>query len=655
MHEHRFLNAHHNLPGPSESEGPRQFPSNTDADGIADNVELMVGADPLDADEDGDGVPDGVSAADWMAHPYKGAATGTTNTVLRILQVLLDPFGLCRGNPLYETRDGATYILLTRLDLEQLDGYRSGCVHEVPGIRRFIPVLPAGFWETLRDSAVVTGFGLEGDVLTLTVADWPRSVATGTVTFTPPALLWGELSASATIHRCEVEDEAWPFCEGCWCECGVYHDTRDFAIALGNHALAVQHDSAPWPALSVTEDSVPGIWSVEPPGGIRLHVGGAGGQPMPYTPGTEARSVLVEPLSTTGTFTVSVRHPLDEVAADCAQVIVFRVDRIEVSSAKLGASPNPPPFAGEREWAFNPTNSPNPDKHAVVFFKDVAGPAGNFAVAPFDVSFRAVLDPEVPPGLLPPVTWTRIEGPNSGTLVSAGPLERVLRNPAKGGVYRLSFAACAYGPHPSEATLVLPLAGASVDGLMIDEIARADAFVSIATTNFTSSELNSPSFGKRWFVNSGFGDHLGRPDNAASRYTWYYGQIDDYSYMGGTATWCGLPVRYAKMSNFIVGYAVTRLGVTAGRRWGAQFVGTLNDDSATLSWEAGCNVATGAVYSIAVSNLVRAIWNPNDPKVGRTWPNLAPLDNLVPPNLAWDMNYYFCTPFFLYVTPSHTP
>ncbi len=86
MHEHRFLNAHHNLPGPSESEGPRQFPSNTDADGIADNVELMAGADPLDADEDGDGVPDGVSAADWMAHPYQGAATGTTNTVLRILQ-----------------------------------------------------------------------------------------------------------------------------------------------------------------------------------------------------------------------------------------------------------------------------------------------------------------------------------------------------------------------------------------------------------------------------------------------------------------------------------------------------------------------------------------------------------------------------------------
>ena len=43
MHEHRFLIADHNLPGPSECEGPRQFPSfaDTDADGMSWQVEFM--------------------------------------------------------------------------------------------------------------------------------------------------------------------------------------------------------------------------------------------------------------------------------------------------------------------------------------------------------------------------------------------------------------------------------------------------------------------------------------------------------------------------------------------------------------------------------------------------------------------------------------
>ena len=711
--------------------------ADTDADGIADNIELMMGTDPFDTDEDGNGIPDGITAADWAANPLHAAVAGSTNTVLRVLQVaapgtsafvsigsltiplsavrdiplalpvdepvsigvvsfgdsgarialsgpentptmrgggihgggtrsggapteptgglLLDSRGLFSGQPLFETRGEAVYILLTRLDLAQLDGYASECVHKVPGIRRFCPVLPTGFWPAMRGSATIAGFQVDGDALTLTVADWPRSIATGTISFSPPALVWGELSAYARIHRCEASGAPPSGCDLCWEWYGVDHDTRDFPLHLQNHALAVQHDSTPWPELSLTDDSVPAVWSVSPSGGVQLHVMGSGGQPTPYTPGAEVSSVLVDPGSTPGVYMVSVRHPLDDEDADSAEVIVFRVDHIEVSSDKLGESPNPPPFAGEREWAFSPTNSPYTDKHAAVFFRDVTSPTNEFAVQPFDVTFRAVLFPSVPPALLPSTQWTRIEGPDSGTLVVDNPLEAVLRNPAQGGVYRLSFEACSDGPHPSEATLVLPLAGATVDGLMQDEIGWADTFVSIAVTNFSPDIIQSPSFGKRWFVDSGYGDHLGRPNSTNSPAVWYYGQIDDISYLGGTATWCGLPVRCAKMSNFIVGYATTRLGVSPERRWLAQFVGTSNDNSATLSWEAGCNVATGAVYSVTVSNLVHAIWDPDDPKVGRSWPNLATLDNLIPPNLAWNMNYYFCTPFFLYVPPVPNP
>ena len=584
--------------------------ADSDADGVADNIELMTRTDPFDADEDIDGIPDGISAAVWTANALHADVAGFTNTVLRVLQpaapgtsafvsigsltiplstardiplalpvdqtvpigvvsfgdsgarialsgpdvtmsvrgggphtarrrtgsssmepmggLLFDPHGLFSGQPLFETRDEVVYILLTRLDLAQLDGHASECVHEVPGIRRFCPVLPTGVWPAIRDSATIAGFQEEGDALTLTVADEPRSIATGTVSFSPPSLVWGEVSASASIHRCEAIGVTLSGCDLCWDWYGIDHDTRDFPVHLQNHALAVQHDSAPWPELSLTDASVPAVWSVSPSGGVQLHVMGSDGQTTPYMSGAEVSSVLVEPGSSPGVYTVSVRHPLDNEDVDSAEVIVFRVDRIEVFSDKLGESPNPPPFAGEREWGFSPTNSPSPDKHAAVFFRDVASPTNDFAVQTFDVTFCAVLFPLVPPSLLPPTHWTRIEGPDSGSLVVNNPLEAVLRNPAQGGVYRLSFEACADGPHPSEATL-------------------------------------------------------------------------------------------------------------------------------SLSWEAGCNVATGAMYSATVSNLVHTIWNPDDPKVGRTWPNLAPLDNLIPPNLAWDMNDYFCTPFFLYAPPQNNP
>ncbi len=56
--------------------------SDTDCDGIADNVELMMGTDPFNADENGDGVPDGTSAADWAANTLWAAnATNAARSI----------------------------------------------------------------------------------------------------------------------------------------------------------------------------------------------------------------------------------------------------------------------------------------------------------------------------------------------------------------------------------------------------------------------------------------------------------------------------------------------------------------------------------------------------------------------------------------------
>ncbi|MBR4613597.1 MAG: hypothetical protein IKO40_12875, partial [Kiritimatiellae bacterium] len=85
------------------------------------------------------------------------------------------------------------------------------------------------------------------------------------------------------------------------------------------------------------------------------------------------------------------------------------------------------------------------------------------------------------------------------------------------------------------------------------------------------------------------------------------------------------------------------------------FIGTANNESAFQSWNAGCAIATGAVYSVTVPALVQSIWHPQDSKIGNAWPNLAALDNLISPFLVRDMNYYFCTPCFLYDTPTPSP
>ena len=58
--------------------------SDTDGDGLSDAAEILVGSDPLDADEDNDDVPDGADPATWAADPLWGVSSGETNLVLSL-------------------------------------------------------------------------------------------------------------------------------------------------------------------------------------------------------------------------------------------------------------------------------------------------------------------------------------------------------------------------------------------------------------------------------------------------------------------------------------------------------------------------------------------------------------------------------------------
>ena len=59
--------------------------ADTDGDGLSDASEILAGANPLDADENNDGVPDGVTSADWTADPLWGETAGETNLVITLV------------------------------------------------------------------------------------------------------------------------------------------------------------------------------------------------------------------------------------------------------------------------------------------------------------------------------------------------------------------------------------------------------------------------------------------------------------------------------------------------------------------------------------------------------------------------------------------
>ncbi len=58
--------------------------SDTDGDGLSDSSEILAGANPLDADENNDGVPDGVAPAAWAANSIWADNAGKTNLVITL-------------------------------------------------------------------------------------------------------------------------------------------------------------------------------------------------------------------------------------------------------------------------------------------------------------------------------------------------------------------------------------------------------------------------------------------------------------------------------------------------------------------------------------------------------------------------------------------
>ena len=329
------------------------------------------------------------------------------------------------------------------------------------------------------------------------------------------------------------------------------------------------------------------------------------------------------------------------------QMTCAEVEEVRVSGDKCGASRNPPPFTGQEPHDFDVTHSPSPDQHAVVFFKDVVNES-DFTVDPFDIYIDLQLKPTGAP--VGRADWFTLRPtPSSGSLSSVSSTRGCLSNPTEGGVYHIGAAFD--GSPTNECNIVLPLAGAEMEGVLRSDLVAADAFVLRSKTNFPRRWYERVWFGWKWFCRDDYGFYRGRPDNPEHPTARSYNQVRDSDGKGAVGTLHGVPIHVEKLSNLIVAYVCWKLGVTDTEKSIASHFGTSNDALADLSWESGEVLAEGRNFDDEIEFLAERARTLGSDKSEKLWPNPVPTTNHRASPGHSDFNVEFLSPGFLYVYP----
>jgi hypothetical protein len=341
-------------------------------------------------------------------------------------------------------------------------------------------------------------------------------------------------------------------------------------------------------------------------------------------------------------------------------VYVLKVDFIEASSTVADNSPQQ--FEGEVEHPFDPTIGVldgGPGQHLVIFYKDVID--SSFNIQDFDIDLSVEVLPASITSADLDELWHKATPPWSGSFNRTDSFNVKYQNPKEGGNYKIDFhnyfGLGSSVDIKSEANITLPLAGAEVDSIIQADIVRADAFATHVIANYSWRERQSIKNGNYWFYYNGAGDYTGRPDNSNNQTVRLYNQVrgnedpdnEEWGF-GAIGTWKGKPIRVAKCSNFMIGYAARKIGVNLVSAWFSQLKGSFNDSSATKSWNAGWDIAEGASYDSTVMALVADIWDEADEKNQKLWPNSALPSNYVVPDSFSDPDNQFTSPGFLYMT-----
>ena len=323
---------------------------------------------------------------------------------------------------------------------------------------------------------------------------------------------------------------------------------------------------------------------------------------------------------------------------------VAEVKCLHMTSTAGQGSVSPPPFPGGEENPFSPYAPGPPGKHLLIPFDRVVD-STDFSINDFHVDLSLELDPDIGASSDAVTTWSIEENTiQSGNFAVLDGMSARFSNPKRGGIVR--FSATCDGSPATKGTLLLPLAGASIDGVFIEDF-FASRRAGLRFENSWCRYLLTPIWGAWCFYFNGNGDYVGRVDSAERPTVWRYNQINDNNGLGAVATLNGLPIRTSKLSNFLVSTTTTSIDVNEMLRRMSTFLGTGDDQAAAISWNTGAYVATNGNFLAATAVMSTNAWYVADEKVRRLWPNPAPTDNHLPMKQIQDFNYNFCSPGFV--------
>ena len=262
-------------------------------------------------------------------------------------------------------------MALPELELVPVGACTGPCVHERPGHRDFRATLAPLAWDVVSGYAAVYGFTLNGDgTLRLTVADDPRSIAFGEVSFSAPFLHAGSIYANAEIHRCEYPVHG-------YCPlCGAGHDTSGLVVDIGNEVYPVLLGAASATRVALSgRSAAPVNWTIAPqlPDGAKLLVSNGAQQGVFELNGTD--TVWVSPGAYSNvTYTVTATCPIATDLSDTAEIVP-----VSLSLGLLRETRN------KCNQIFNPTrkddSTGNADVLEVAGDESYAAPRNNLYVA----------------------------------------------------------------------------------------------------------------------------------------------------------------------------------------------------------------------------------------------------------------------------------